>query len=128
MITKVLRAKLLQELHVGHVSIVNERISQKSFWWSHVDQDIEATATQHEACKITAAISTQADHNQWQYPSTPWERVYIVYGEFNKTDFLVMVDAFSTWPEVKMASSTTIQKTVTILSVNYLPCMDFQKY
>ena len=128
MISKVLRAKLLQELHVRHISIVNGRISQKSFWWSHVDQGVEATATQYEACKITAAMSTQAALNQWQYPSTPWERLYIVYGEFNKTDFLVMVDAFSKWPEVKMVSSTTTQKTVTILSVNYLPCMDFRKY
>ena len=84
MITKVLRAKLFQELHVGHVWIVNGRISQKSFCWSHVHQDIEATGTQCKACKITTAMSTQAALNQWQYPSTPWERVYIVYGELTR--------------------------------------------
>ena len=56
---------------------MNGRISQKSLWWSHVEEDIEAMATQHEACKITAAMSTQAAHNQCQYPSTPCKRVYI---------------------------------------------------
>ena len=44
------------------------------------------------------------------------ERVHIDYGEWNKKDFLVMVDAFSKSTEVKIVSSTTIQKTVTVLS------------
>ena len=71
-------------------------------------------------------MSTQAAHNQWRYPSTPWERVYIVYGEFNKTDFLVMVDAFSKWPKVKMVSSNSYDtENRHYIECVYFPCMDF---
>ena len=49
---------------------------------------------------------------------TMGESIYCLW-RINKTDFLVMVDAYSKWPEVKMVSSTTTQKTVTILGENY---------
>ena len=116
-IPKVLRAKLLEELHVGHIGICRMKaLARSHLWWPHLDQDVEAMAAQCEACKITAAMPAQAAHHPWQYPSSPWERVHIDYGEWNKIDFLVMVDAFSKWPEVKVVSSTTTQKTITVLS------------
>ena len=59
---------------------------------------------------------TSVPHHPWQYPSTSWERVHIDYGEWNKTDFLVLVDAFSKWPEGKVVSSTATQKTINVLS------------
>ena len=99
-----------------HWNLLNESISQKSFRWPHLDQDFEAVVAQCEACKIIAAIPTQAAHHPWQYASTLWERVCTDHGEWNKTDFLAMVDAFTKWPEVKIVSSTTTQKTITVLS------------
>jgi len=44
------------------------------------------------------------------------ERVHIDFGEWNKTVFLVLVNAFSKWPEVRVVSSTTSQKTIEVLS------------
>ena len=88
-------------------------LARSHFWWSYLDQDAEALAIQYEACKITVPMPA---HHPWHYPSTPWERVHIDYGKWNKRDFLVTVDAFSKWPEVKVVSSTTTQKTVTVLS------------
>ena len=84
-IPKVLRAKLLEELHVEHVRICQMKaLARSHLWWPHLDQDIEAMTTQCEACKITAAMPAQVAHHPWQYPSTPWERVHIDYGEWNK--------------------------------------------
>ena len=88
-------------------------LARSHFWGSYLDQDVEALAIQYEACKITAPMPA---HHPWQYPSTPWERVHIDYGKWNKRDFLVTVDTFSKWPEVKVVSSTMTQKTVTVLS------------
>jgi len=57
-----------------------------------------------------------APSHPWQYPSSQWERIHIDFGEWNKTVFLVLVDAFSKWPEVRVVSSTTSQKTIEVLS------------
>ena len=88
-------------------------LARSHLWWPDLDHDIEAMATQCEACMITAAMPGQAAHHPWQYPSTPWERVHIDYWEWNKTDFLVMVDAFSKWSVV---SSNVTQKPITVVS------------
>ena len=119
-IPKVLRAKLLEELNVSHFGICQMKVLVRScMWWPHLNQDVEVMVAQCEACKITAAKPALATHHPWQYPSTPWERVHIDYGEWNKTDFIVMVDAFSKWPEVKVVSSIMTQKTIAILSELY---------
>ena len=116
-IPRILRDQLLKELHVGHVGICRMKALARSYiWWPHLDQDIEAMAVQCEACKTTTAMPAQTAHHPWHYPSAPWERVHIDYGEWNKVEFLVMVDAFSKWPEVKIVSSTMTQKTITVLN------------
>ena len=68
---------------------------------------------QCEACKTTTAMPTHTAHHLHlhrgrQYP-------LIDFGEWSKIDFLVLVDAFSKWPEVNIVSSTTTQKTIKIL-------------
>ena len=80
-IPKVLRAKLLEEIHVGHIGICQMKALVRShLWWLHLDRDVKAMAAQCEACKITMAMPVQAAHHPWQYPSMPWERVHINYG------------------------------------------------
>ena len=44
-IPKVLRGKLLEELHIGHVGICRMKALARSYiWWPHLDQDLEAMA------------------------------------------------------------------------------------
>ena len=112
-----LRDKLLKELHVGHVGVCRMKaLARSHIWWPGLDNDIETLSSQCEACKTTVAMPAPAAHHPWQYPSTPWERVHIDFGEWNKNNLLVLVDAFSKWPEVKLMSSTTTQKTIEALN------------
>ena len=57
-------------------------------------------------------MSELAPRHPWQYPST---RVHMDFGEWNKRHFLVMVDAYSKWPEVRATSSTTAHCTSEML-------------
>ena len=91
-------------------------LARSHVWWPHLDDDIEALCTDCEACKITTAMPAPAPIHPWQYPSSQWERIQIDFGEWNKTAFLVLVDAFSKWPEVRLVSSATLQKTIEVLS------------
>ena len=90
-------------------------LARSHVWWPHLDDDIEALCTDCEACKTTA-MPAPAPIHPWQYPSSQRERIHIDFGEWNKTAFLVLVDAFSKWPEVILVSFATSQKTIEALS------------
>lgn len=52
----------------------------------------------------------------WQYPSSPWDRAHIDYGEYKGTNFFfALVDAYSKWPEAREMSTTTVQRTLEVL-------------
>ena len=61
-----------------------------------------------------AASPHKAPRHPWQYPSAAWDRIHIDYGQWGNKHFLVIVDAFSKWPEVKLVSSTTTQRTIDV--------------
>jgi len=91
-------------------------LARSFIWLPGLDVDVEKLVTDCEPCKVTAAMPTPVASYLWQHPSTPWERIHIDYGEWNILQFLVVVDAFSKWPEVKLVSSTTSQMTIIKLS------------
>lgn len=74
-----------------------------------LDKDIEDLAASCEQCKKVAPMQELAPHHPWQYT------IHMDFGEWNKRNFLVMVDAYSKWPAVRAMSSTTAQCTREIL-------------
>ena len=54
-------------------------------------------------------------YHPWQHPRAPWDRVHADFGEWRGTHFLVVVDAYSKWPEVRRMRSTTTQHTIEVL-------------
>lgn len=54
-------------------------------------------------------------NHPWQYPSAPWDRIHIDFGEWTGIHFLVVVDAYSEWPEVREMHSTTTHRTIEVL-------------
>ena len=90
------QAQLLRELHNGHIGIAQMKALARSyFWWPKLDQQIEALAAQCDACKSTISMPAQASHHPWQNPNTPWDRIHMDFGEYNKKHFLVVIDAYS---------------------------------
>ena len=69
-----------------------------------------------EKCRMVSSMPQLAPHHPWQYLSSPWDRVHIDYGEHIGIHFLVLVDAYSKWPEVCQVSTTTSRQTVEILA------------
>lgn len=48
----------------------------------------------------------------WQIPSAPWERIHIDFASpLNGFSFLIIVDAYSKWPEIFEMQNTTLQLT-----------------
>ena len=110
-----LRPGLLRELHDGHVGVVRMKGLARSYiWWPDLDKDIEHISESCDECRATSALPV-ASYHPWQYPSTPWERIHMDFGEWRGAHFLVIVDAYSKWPEVRRMRSTSTERLIDVL-------------
>ena len=97
-----LQSSMLQELQAGHLGIVKMKSLDRSYiWWPGIDQEIEATTKTCDGCQRMKVNQQLVPVHPWEYPEGLWRRIHVDYaGPFESHMFLVVVDAFSKWPEV----------------------------
>ncbi|XP_029115138.1 uncharacterized protein K02A2.6-like [Scleropages formosus] len=112
-----LQARVLEELHAGHLGVVKMKSLARSFvWWPGIDQQIEQLAMHCPGCQQVQNMPKPAPLHPWEWPAVLWQRIHVDFaGPFMGTTFLVVVDACSKWPEVFSMSSTTATQTITVL-------------
>jgi hypothetical protein len=113
-IPEKMRAKVLEELHMNHDGIVITKAMARSyFWWPAMDKQIENLVKNCNVCAENRNLPPKVTH-QWIRPNKAWSRLHLDYaGPFQGKTFLIIIDAYSKWPEVKivpdMSSSTLIR-------------------
>ncbi|XP_041822728.1 uncharacterized protein K02A2.6-like [Chelmon rostratus] len=111
-IPTALRPKMLKELH-EHLGIVRTKaLARSHFWWPSLDIEIEAMVESCPTCQNNRHAPNKAPVHPWKWPELPWERIHIDFAEKGKHQFLLVSDAYSRWPEVKLMTSTTATATV----------------
>nr|XP_049466096.1 uncharacterized protein K02A2.6-like [Anopheles coluzzii] len=112
-----LRAHCLEQLHRGHPGVERMKSLARSYvYWPRLDDEIVQYVAACEACAAAAKSPPQAKPTPWPKPSGPWQRLHVDYaGPILGDYFLVVVDAFSKWPEIVKTSTTTSRATVAIL-------------
>ncbi|XP_043199020.1 uncharacterized protein K02A2.6-like isoform X1 [Amphibalanus amphitrite] len=111
------RRQLLEELHEGHLGVCKMKSLARGFvWWPHLDDEIEQLCQQCGPCRTNAQRPATSAVHPWVYPSAPWERVHIDFASHQGRDYLVLVDAFSKWPEIEEMHGTTATKTIEALT------------
>ncbi|XP_040164747.1 uncharacterized protein K02A2.6-like [Anopheles arabiensis] len=100
-------------------SDVSERmksLARSYVYWTSIDSDISECVASCEKCQTAAKTPAHSPHVPWPKSSSPWQRVHIDYaGPVEGDYFLIIVDAYSKWPEVIKTSSTTASATIAIL-------------
>lgn len=116
-IPKIIRRRILEELHEVHMGISRMKSLARSFcWWPGMDMDIENKVRHCYKCQQNRNNPSAAQPHSWEYPSAAWERLHIDFaGPFMGKMFLIVVDAFSKWIEVESMSSSTSSATVRCL-------------
>lgn len=111
------RSAVLQELHEGHIGIVKMKSVARSYiWWPGIDEQIEKIAASCKTCQVVQNNPRMAPLHPWIPASNPWERVHMDFaGPFEGLTYMVMVDAYSKWPEVFIMSSITTERTLAVL-------------
>jgi hypothetical protein len=110
-----LQKQVLSELHTEHTGISRMKAIARSFiWWPNLEADIERLVKACPRCqeqRNKPAITTPT--HPWVYPGGPWERVHADFAEYGGKYYLLLVDAFSKWPEVhELHADSSSQKTV----------------
>ena len=111
------RKKILEELHEGHPGVVRMKSQARSHvWWPGIDHDIENLVKACSPCIQIKSDPSPVPLHPWVWPSRPWYRLHVDFAGplFDKT-YLVVVDAYSKWPEVWEMGSTSSAKTIEVM-------------
>ncbi|XP_060542427.1 uncharacterized protein K02A2.6-like [Pantherophis guttatus] len=109
-----LREKVLTLLHEGHPGIVRMKGLARSYvWWPSMDADITEWVGKCQPCQESTSDPPTAPVREWERPQGPWSRIHIDFaGPFHGQTFMVVVDAFSKWLEIKLMKATTTDTTI----------------
>ena len=112
-----LQEKVLQELHDTHPGISRMKALARSYvWWPNMDSDIELTVSACSTCQSMRSNPSPVQIHPWTFPVRPWSRIHVDFaGPISGCTYLVVVDAYSKFPEVVKMSTTSAKATVTTL-------------
>ncbi|XP_061506314.1 uncharacterized protein K02A2.6-like [Anopheles gambiae] len=112
-----LQERCLRQFHRGHPGIQRMKSLARSYvYWPSIDKDISECVASCERCQAVSKSPAHSTPIPWPKPSSPWQRVHIDYaGPLEGDYFLIVVDAYSKWPEIVKTSSNTASATIAIL-------------
>lgn len=101
-IPRKLQDRVLRLLHKGHPGIERMRsVARNYVYWPGIDEDIAKLVRSCIECSKAAKTNTKINPESWPVPERPWQRVHADFaGPVDGQFYLIVVDAFSKWPEV----------------------------
>ncbi|XP_055688348.1 uncharacterized protein K02A2.6-like [Lutzomyia longipalpis] len=107
------RRKMLSQLHHAHPGMSRMKSLARGYiFWPGIDGDIEHVVRQCEDCAVAAKAPVKALLASWPLATRPWERIHLDYAKYRGEMFLLVIDAYSKWPEIFRTPSTTSTQTI----------------
>nr|VZI47647.1 unnamed protein product [Spirometra erinaceieuropaei] len=96
------RPAVLRQFHAAHPGTSRTKSIAHSFaYWSGIDGNIDDLVRCCSRCQQAAKMPPRQPPIPWQPPERPWSRVHIDFaGPLNGVSYLILVDAYSKWPEI----------------------------
>ena len=106
---------MLEHLHTGHQGITKyRRLARPSVWWPSISFDIETYVKQCRSC-LTSKSQAPEPMLSTPLPSLPWQHIAADFFHFKSSDYLLIVDYYSRYPEIAVMPTTTASRTVSQL-------------
>ncbi|XP_043285741.1 uncharacterized protein [Venturia canescens] len=120
-IPQSLRDELLNELHTAHDGIVRMKAVARSYiWWPNLDKDIENIGMSCISCLKATENPPRAKLNSWKRPSGPNRRLHADFlGPIEDKMYIVIIDAFSKWIDIKELENITSGTTIEVFRENF---------
>ena len=114
-IPKSMRLEIPNCIHTGHLGITKCRARAcESVWWPG-----SSTAIQEMVSKCNTCAKVRQEQKEplisSPFPSRPWERIGMDLFDFQGKKYLLVVDYYSRWLEIKRLHSPTSGNVINIL-------------
>lgn len=108
------RNMLIEELHSTHMgSSKMKSLARQYFWWPKLDQDLESCSRNCNACNKIANNPCKSELIKYEQCKEVNERMHMDFlGPLDSSYYLIMMDAYSKWPEVFKVNSLSSENTV----------------
>ncbi|BHF79292.1 hypothetical protein SprV_0602241200 [Sparganum proliferum] len=91
-------------------------IARSFAYWPGIDGDIDDLVRRCSRCQQAARMPPRQPPVPWEPPERPWSRVHIDFaGPLNGVSYLILVDAYSKWPEIAPLNPATASATIAFL-------------
>ena len=126
-IPSALRLGILQLLHEGHQGITKTKaLTSTCVWWSYISSQIETMVNKCATCAIHRPECREPLLPS-NFPDRPWSRLAMDLFELEGKTYLIIVDYFSRWIELrlleKLNSKTTITQIKSVFTTHCIPDM-----
>lgn len=113
-IPQTLRAKILKQLYTGHFGINKIKAIARGYCWCPgIDNDIQNLIENCAACNRVRNNPPKIEQHHWEPAAIAMHRIHADFaGPFLGKWFLVMIDAFSKWPEVRIVKDITAKTVI----------------
>ncbi|XP_052132660.1 uncharacterized protein K02A2.6-like [Frankliniella occidentalis] len=99
-VPEVLRGRVLASLHAAHHGMTKMKAIMQSYaWWPGVTTNITDIVKACPTCREHQRNPTPS-YTPWPTPSRHWERVHGDFCYVDGQNFLILIDAWSRWPEI----------------------------
>ena len=112
-IPQALRLEILDCIHRGHLGINKcSARARMSVWWPGLSVAIEDMVKARFTC-AKELPEPKEPLMPSSFPSRPWERVNMDLFEFGGRTYLIIVDYYSRWVEIKLLPTQTAKSVIT---------------
>ena len=120
------RRNYLKMLHAGHLGIVKCRErARRSFYWPRLCSDIQVEVAGCPACTRFSNKQQREPLIPHDIPHLPWNKVAMDILDFKSRSYIVVVDCYSHFPELRLMKGKTAQDVImalkSIFSVHGVP-------
>lgn len=107
-IPSALKTSALKMLHANHRGIHKmKQLARMYLYWNGIDTDIENWTRACKQCQLLGINRTPRIYGNWPVTTQPFERVHIDFFHKNNQTYLILVDAYSRWLEIRKMNKTT---------------------
>ena len=107
-----LRHDILTKLHGSHLGITKCRNrAQSTVWWPGLSSEIAEMVNRCYECQKTRPTPVEP-LQPTEFPSYPWERIASDLFELEGHTYLLVVDYYSRWPEIRKLNGLTSEHVI----------------
>lgn len=115
-VPQILQLEILEKIHQGHLGISKCKArARNAVWWPSIMAQVEAMCRKCPTCRLHADEKTEP-LLAFSPPTEVWERVGTDLFEFNKKNYLLIVDYGSRWLDFKELKGTSSAEVIKNLS------------